>query len=349
MPTAVPESQDASSLADWVELQLLLGDGVPLSRARIANVLDDDGTDAAEAELALDDEPGTGAAAEEVVEAELRVELDSRIDQLLEEIELRQGAGESVYPFELSGLRLEPRQVAGSEAYRLLLVLSLEDAPCRKERRTHEVEHAYDELARQALRRFLGRDASAVRFARSSHDPDDPDTRPTRFDEAIVWLRGKLDLGSGIKSPPAEGEEAHWEDPEGLMPLRSYNDAGVDVVAWWRFKDQRIGFPVLLAQCTVQLRWDRKLKDVDPDLWREWINFGTVPPQKCLVIPFAVDLKEERWPHRTTQAGVIIDRNRIMELLNELDDEVLANLVDSDVQRWVQTEFESLRGPNSAS
>jgi hypothetical protein len=347
VPAAVPESQDASSLADWAELRLLLGGGGALSWARIRNVLDDDGTDAAEAEFAEDDGALANEAgdpeAEEVPGTELDVELDARIEQLLAEINLRQRAGGSVYPFELQGTRLVRRDAPGAEVYLLLLVLSLPDAPFRKQRRAHQVERAYDELAREALRRFLGRDAGAVRFARSSHDPDDPEnTRPIPFDEAIAWLRAKLDLGRGTTAPEEDDEEPHWEDPEGLIPLRSFNDAGVDVVAWWRFMDGRVGFPVLLAQCTVQLRWEKKLKDVDPDLWREWINFGTVPPQKCLVIPFAVDSEEERWPHRTTQAGVIIDRVRMIELLDELADEDLAGLVAEETRAWMQAEIEAL-------
>jgi hypothetical protein len=322
-------------------LKLLLGESPVLSRAKIASLLDDDGTDAAMAELAADEE---GSDAEEVLESELGVDLDARIDRLFAEIAQRQRAGGSVYPFEQQGKRrLVARDAAGADSYLLLLVLSLEDAPFRREKRTSEVERAYDKLAAEALRRFLGRNAKAVRFARSSHDPEDPEnTRPKRFDKAIAWLRDKLDLGPGVDRPPKHEEVSHWEDPQGLTPLRSYKDAGVDVVAWWHFKDERIGFPVLLAQCTVQVRWERKLKDVDPDLWRGWINFGTVPPQKCLVIPFAVDLEEERWPNRITQAGVIIDRVRFIELLDELADEQLSQLVTEETRAWLRAELEAL-------
>ena len=344
MPTAVPESQDASSLADWAELTLLLDESPVLSRAKIASLLDDDGTDAAMEELAADEEGSDEATAEEVPELELGVSLDARIDRLFAEIALRQRAGGSAYPFEQQEKRrLIARDAAGADSYRLLLVLSLADAPFRREKRTSDVERAYDQLAAEALRRFLGRNASAVRFARNSHDPDDPeDTRPRRFDEAIGWLRDKLDLGPGVDAPPQHEAVNHWEDPLGLTPLRSYKDAGVDVVAWWHFEDRRIGFPVLLAQCTVQLSWGRKLNDVNQDLWRGWINFGTVPPQKCLVIPFAIDSEEERWPNQTTQAGVIIDRMRFIELLGELDDDHLAQLVSNETRVWLEAELEAL-------
>lgn len=346
MPVALPKSSEASGLADWAELTILTAHSAGLSRARIINLLNDDGTREADVELAGEGEPEYPEAAEaEALDRELDTDLDARVEQLLDEVAARKSIGPSVYPFAVDDERVVLRGAPGAPAYFLLLILSVEHAPYRKAKRTNDVEHAYDLLALEAVRRFLGRGAEAVRFARNSNDPDDPvNTRPKRFDEAIRWLRERLDLGRGLEDPHTEEEEEHWEFPgPGLQPLTSYSDAGVDVVAWWRFKDGRIGFPVLLAQCTVQLRWERKLKDVDPDLWRGWINFGTVPPQKCLVIPFAVDLKEENWPHRTTQAGVIIDRVRFVELLDELAEEDLAGLVDSGTQRWVDRELGALR------
>src|SRR5437763_1924046 len=84
------------------------------------------------------------------------------------------------------------------------------------------------------------------------------------LDEAIVWLRAWLNAGVGTREPPTDADVVpHWEDeqqdeppPLGRPPLSSYNDAGVDVVVWWKFADGRRGFPVLLAQCTVQLAWE---------------------------------------------------------------------------------------------
>jgi hypothetical protein len=60
------------------------------------------------------------------------------------------------------------------------------------------------------------------------------------------------------------------------------------------------------------------------------------------VIPFAVDSDEERWPHRTTQAGVIIDRVRMIELLDELGDEELSKLIAEETRTWMQAEIAAL-------
>ena len=44
-------------------------------------------------------------------------------------------------------------------------------------------------------------------------------------------------------------------------------DGGVDVVAWRPFPDGRSGFPVLLAQCTIEKDYRHKAGDVDTRIW----------------------------------------------------------------------------------
>jgi hypothetical protein len=108
---------------------------------------------------------------------------------------------------------------------------------------------------------------------------------------------------------------------------------------WWRFGDERPGAPVLLAQCTVQLAWEEKLSDIKLSLWEKWIDFATVPPQRALVIPFAVNRTSHTWGDHTVTAGVIVDRMRLIELLDELDAEALKSLVDEEASQWVDREL----------
>ena len=277
-----------------------------------------------------------------------RGEREVRVEQLMDEVAFRKQMGPRIYAFEQTAERLVKRDVVGADAYIFLLVLSSVDAPFRSARKAHEVEAAYDAIALEALRRYLGRGARAIRFAKNAHDPNDNESRPKKFRAAIKWLREELTLGPGIATPPDLELEAHWEDqdedePEvGPRVLNSYNDGGVDVVAWWRFADGRAGSPVLLAQCTVQLEWGEKVDDVPVELWKKWIDFETVPPQTALVIPFAVDRTSEQWANRTVQAGVIVDRVRLIELLEELDDADLASTVDATTKAWVDNQLNEL-------
>ena len=124
-----------------------------------------------------------------------------------------------------------------------------------------------------------------------------------------------------------------------LLQRHTEDRAGVDVVVWWRFTDGRRGFPVLLGQCTVQLSWETKVKDIDTDLWRAWIDFDTVPLQRALVIPFAERRDHPQWPDRTLKAGVLLDRVRLLELLDELECDELVALIDERTREWTQTEL----------
>jgi hypothetical protein len=345
---AVPAGRDAAALADWAELLVLSTEGGSVSITRLTRLLKGEGADEAEEEMTLEerDDPDT----EEAEEIELalvdegRDEREVRVEQLLDEITVRLGLGAKIYPFEPSDERISRRSAPGEDVYLFLLALSWKDAPARGERRMHEVEAAYDQLAVEALRRYLGRGALGVRFAKNAHDPNDNTTRPKKFSDAIAWLRHELKLGAGRKAPPGTELVEHWEDEgktdsPGRTPLNSYEDGGVDVVAWWRFRDDRVGSPVLLAQCTVQLAWGEKVKDISVKRWEKWIDFATVPPQIALVLPFAVNRASLSWDERTVDAGVIIDRLRLMELLDELEEGAIEQLLDDDARTWARTEL----------
>jgi hypothetical protein len=348
VPIEVPTGRDAAALADWAELLLVSSDGPSVSLTRISRLLKGEGDDEAEEELTLDERDDPDSEESEEIELPLvdegRSEREVRVEQLLDEIELRLRLGSQLYPFEASEERITWRSVPGAHVYLFLLALSWPDAPARKALKLSKVEAAYDNVCLEALRRYLGRGAIGVRFAKNSHDPDDQGTRPKKFREAITWLREQLELGAAKRTPPDEAAIVHWEDvdatdEQGRVPLNSYEDGGVDVVVWWRFRDDRAGSPVLLAQCTVQLEWGDKVSDISVDRWDKWIDFATVPPQLALVIPFAVNRESKTWAERTVDAGVIIDRLRLIELLDELETEQVAALVDNDVRSWTETQL----------
>lgn len=350
----MPLGDDISALTDWVELRVSAIDTAGMPLTKLDRLLKAEGSELADEEL---DPPESDEGLEVVLTTAdaAAAEADVRVELVRQEVIERAGSGTRVYPFTVDAERVQPRDVCGSDVYRLLLVLSSSHLPYRSERRTHEVEEAFDYIAMAALRRFLGRQATGLRFARTAQQDDaetdaadpDPWRRPTGFAEAIEWLRDWLDAGQGVRSPPPEAEiQTHWEDegeddppPLGRDALSSYNDAGVDVVVWWRFADGRRGFPVLLAQCTVQLSWESKVHDIDIDLWRAWIDFDTVPPQRALVIPFADRRDHPQWPDRTLKAGVILDRVRLLELLDELECDELGGLIDDRSRGWTQTEL----------
>lgn len=353
MPLGLPPGDRTGLLADWVERRVAAElEGFPLARMR--RMLRAEGTELAEQELAEDAFDGDEGAEEDIevradtVEEAASDQLDVHLDLLRTEIGDRRAVAERVYPFILDDDRVEPLETCGETTYLLLLVLGTAGLPYRTEGRAHEVEEAYDNIALAALRQLLGPPARGVRFARTAAAglaTDYQGVRPTRFPDAISWLRNQLGLGPGTRDPSDQPETVdHWEQDQkdsapGRQPLTSYNDAGVDVVVWRPFVDGRPGFPVLLVQCTVQLTWEGKLEDINVDLWQRWIDFPTAPPQKALVIPFAETGPVELWTDRTTRAGMIIDRIRLLELLGQMQCAELQALTDERVAEWVRREL----------
>ena len=286
-PLDPPASAASSRLADWLETLLLIRGDEEISREQVKRLLSGEPLES----------PGGEAEVEEA-DVERLTKFDVRVDSLLREIERRREIAPRIYPFRVDEQLVVREEVAGQIAYLFLLWLSLPKAPFRNGR-LDEVEEPFDDISRAALVVLAGPDGEAKLFAqRYAVDPPTDHLRPTGFPEAIAWLRGHLKLSAGHGSAvapsqtdeeedPDESEDQDDQDDQADLPLRTYNDGGVDVVAWRHFCDGRVGFPVLLAQCTVQEKWRPKTRDISISLWRSWIDFPT-PPQKMLLIPFAI-------------------------------------------------------------
>src|SRR5699024_4280 len=126
-------------------------------------------------------------------------------------------------------------RVAGRDAsiYEALLLLSLDGTKFRKDKDWNDADKILDRLGRDALIAYLGLGAQGRRFASPASDG-----RPTGFSPAVRWIAGLLNLevGVGPKNPHKK-------------------DGGVDVVAWRPFRDGRSKFAVVLAQCTIKVRF----------------------------------------------------------------------------------------------
>jgi hypothetical protein len=358
-----PNSAAAVGLADWVELLLLVEDEEEIARRSILR--------------RLADEPLDPAGSEEDADVEKFAKFEARADRLLAEVDRRAAAAPNVYPFRVDNGLVQRIEVPGKWAYWFMLWLSWHDAPFRVDERIADSEALWDGLVRAALEVLVGPTGDSLLFAqRYNEDPPTDEARPKGFPEAINWLRTHLKLGPGVSLPltaapggsdevagpdssaghaatPAVGAKAdeqgdhedanddeEEDEDERDLPLRTYSDGGVDVVAWQHFRDGRAGFPVLLAQCTVQEKWRPKTRDVSLTLWRSWIDFPT-RPQKLLVIPFSIGEKNW-WADRNRLAGMILDRMRVAELLEECDDDWLGEL-SAEREEWLADELRKCR------
>lgn len=205
----------------------------------------------------------------------------------------RAGVLGASYPFVVSDIAVLRRRSRHLGQYAALLFLTPGSVARQTVRasETAQMGELLEEIAEAALANFWGEGGTALSFGYPSKHG-----RPEAFDQAVVWLAGEIGLEAG----------------RGYRPPRR-KDGGVDVVAWRQFADRRPGFPVALAQCTIQAETFTKTTDIDLRLWASWLAMDS-DPLSLLVIPGTIRSAGPDWRQLTTVV-MVIDRIRLMDLL----------------------------------
>ena len=195
------------------------------------------------------------------------------------------------YPFRVGGGGIAAMPGAAATPYSSLLLVS----PAVRGSTGVRLEDAavyLEEITAAALEDFFGAGTDVVRFAWPSTE-----NRPPEFPDAVRWLAGRMGTVIGAAYRP---------------PYRK--DGGVDVVAWRPFADRRSGFPVLLAQCTLEQGYEHKTGDIDLRVWAGWLRLD-IDPITALAIPGVVP-DGEQW-NQLAARTVVLDRLRVVGLLGE--------------------------------
>lgn len=218
------------------------------------------------------------------------------------------------YPFVVSDLAvlLRPSRLASLYASLLYLTPGSVARQTVRASETAAMGELLEEIAEAALAKFWGDGGSALSFGYPSKHG-----RPETFDQAIVWLAARMGLDPG----------------RGYRPPRR-KDGGVDVVGWRQFADRRPGFPVALAQCTIQAETFTKTTDIDLRLWASWLAMDS-DPLSMLVIPGTVRSAGPDWKQLTTVV-MVIDRIRLLDLLGR-------GTEDHDEIEWAAQTTSALR------
>lgn len=197
------------------------------------------------------------------------------------------------YPFVVTPFAVRADQSASSSPYAALLLLSSGSVARQllPASSTREMEVLFERIAEVALAQLWGPAGRAVRFGW----PSDVG-RPSEFPAAIQWLAKQLGVPVGAGYRP---------------PIRK--DGGVDVIAWRAFPDGRAGFPVVLAQCTLQADLITKASDVEPRVWASWLRMD-VDPVTALVVPQTIG--DDRLWGQLALRGMVLERTRLAGLLD---------------------------------
>lgn len=219
----------------------------------------------------------------------------------------------AAYPFKVAaGVAALP--TAADRAWTALLLMSPE-SPTRARLAVPQAAAHLERLTVEALASLYGPGTSAVRFAWPSEDG-----RPPEFPAAVRWLAERMNVPPGTAYRPPYAK-----------------DGGVDVVAWRPFPDGRSGFPVLLAQCTLERDYAHKARDIDVRVWSGWLALD-VDPATALAIPDVVAAGED-W-NALAARTIVLDRLRLASLLagSEIDRPLL-----TQVRTWTRQQIDHIR------
>ncbi len=198
------------------------------------------------------------------------------------------------YPFKSAGGGVAAVPGAADSPWVALLLMSME-SPARASLDIPSAAEHLERITTAALTALYGPGTRAVRFAWPSEDG-----RPADFPDAVRWLADLMSVPVGGAYRP---------------PHRK--DGGVDVVAWRPFPDGRSGFPVLLAQCTLERDFAHKAADIDLRVWSGWLALDS-DPSTALAVPEVVPAGEE-W-NTLAARTVVLDRTRLAGLAAQSQD-----------------------------
>lgn len=88
------------------------------------------------------------------------------------------------------------------------------------------------------------------------------------------------------------------------------NEAGLDILCYHPFQDNRVGIPVFLMQCASGRDWDGKLHTPNLKIWTKIIQFASWP-KKAFATPYAF-LDGEFLRNCALVDGMLMDRYRLL-------------------------------------
>ena len=133
-------------------------------------------------------------------------------------------------------------------------------------------------------------------------------------------------LGEGI------GDISRWT-------RASANEAGLDLLCFRPFPDQRVGVPVYLVQCASGANWEQKLRTPDLKVWRKLVTFAA-EPKKAFSMPYAL-MNDEFIRHTNVVDGLLLDRHRLLAPGKDNQNWVSQQLND-DLLHWMNLRIGSL-------
>jgi hypothetical protein len=226
------------------------------------------------------------------------------------------------YPFEVVGANRLRRRAKWEEfpAYSFCLVLSLPQSYPEWARKFGadftEQGSLFEQLTGEAVTNSLA--------GWSVHSTGWAPSAPSQLSKIVAQVSAMLG--------EATGDIKKWTKDMA-------KEAGLDLLCYLPFPDNRVGVPTYLFQCASGGDWKDKQKTPDLELWTKAITFA-VRPKKALAIPFALSESDYTY-HCNIVAGLFLDRHRLLAPGREHKDWISPKLAKK-MTKWTRSRIKTL-------
>ena len=216
-------------------------------------------------------------------------EIDEEIfvDDAFSELEDRSAACTESYPFEIGNSILQAQEnLTPYWAYIFCLFISWRGAD--RSEALRQPTQLFEEVAAVAAKGYVAGESLKFGFPRR--------TLPRNFTEALRKVCQELGEGGGPRQRPSSPNA---------------KDAGLDLIAWKPFPDERQAKIILFGQCAAGGNWEGKLSELQPKVFIDThlLEAPVVDPLRGFFTPFRV--RKIDWYEKAKQAGILFDRCRI--------------------------------------
>ena len=286
-----PNSQDpAFVIADFIELQCLLSQE-PVSTYSLRSLFS-----------MPDDEINNDG-----VESSDDISID-KLEDGIKECEQRAMYCPASYPFGVNENSIEPHVLEGvyKEIYQFLLLSTRLNMKSQSVQAGHDATKLFEELCTKVAEEYLGTHSKAFVFGTACAGT---------FKDKVENVIKTLHLNSTFNIP--------------LGSTGRQKDAGVDVIAYIPFADQKDSQLIVIGQCKTGTHWDGMLTSTRPEVFFE-SHFSHRPFADVGRMFFVSEsYGMDRWEERSRKAGIMFDRTRIMEYIpSKLDGGLLNRIME---------------------
>ena len=317
------QETDYNVWADYIELLVMLHPDRKLSVEAIKDRLLDENDDNAKKALKQINPigrsiitPDIDRIAEDQFEDDTDPEDEQRIKTailgVVDYMKSRNSIVSNYYPFDIDNnysISLIEELTNKNKVYIILLVSSLIRVITREGGFAYRITHRFEKLCEHPFNLLIPQQATKEFFGAGGLTNEiGEQTSKLLYSKVNALSKNlRLNLNSEFTTTSAG--------------INNVGDGGLDWVAWVSFADNLNMLPMYFAQCACGNDWEDKLFDVNINKWRNFIQFKN-DFQLFHFIPKSFRELNNKWFNPThLHSAAIIDRFRIIELLEKSEKE----------------------------